>query len=93
MYDDLGRISSHVQETVGAIRSLKVYNNQNHEQRRFSKMVDGYRDAGLRRAWLSSGLEAGIQFTLWICLLGVVVYGFTLAGRGEATGCEQFHLA
>jgi ABC-type multidrug transport system fused ATPase/permease subunit len=49
-------------------------------------MVDDYRDAGLSRAWLSAGLEAGIQFSLWICILGVVVYGFTLAGRGEASG-------
>jgi len=86
MFDDLGRISSHVQETVGSIRSLKIYNNQNHEQRRFTGMVDDYRDAGLSRAWLSAGLESGIQFTLWVCLLGVFVYGFTLAGRGEATG-------
>jgi len=46
MYDELGRISSHVQETVGGIRTLKVYNNQNHEERRFDGMVGNYLAAG-----------------------------------------------
>lgn len=85
MYDELGRISSHVQETVGGIRSLKVYNNQNHEYGRFATQVENYRAAGMRRAWLSAALESGIQISLWICLVTIVVYGFTLAGRGQTT--------
>jgi subfamily B ATP-binding cassette protein MsbA len=88
MYDELGRISSHVQETVGGIRSLKVYNNQNHEYDRFAGMVESYRDAGMQRAWLSAALESGIQLSLWICLVTIVVYGFTLASQGRTTSGE-----
>jgi len=85
MYDELGRINSHVQETVGGIRSLKVYNAQVHESGRFAGLVGAYQDAGMRRAWISAALESGIQISLWICLLGIVVYGFTLTARGEAS--------
>ncbi len=86
MYDELGNISSQVQETVGGIRSVKVYNAQNHQNDRFSEMSEKYRQAGLKRAWLQAALESGIQISLWICLLVVVIYGFTLTARGETTG-------
>ncbi len=86
MYDELGSISSHVQETVGGIRSVKVYNSQNHQNARFTEMAERYRQAGLKRAWLQAALESGIQISLWICLLAVVIYGFTLTARGETTG-------
>lgn len=85
MYDGLGRISSHVQETVGGIATLKVHNSQSHEKRRFETMIADYQRDGERRAWISAGLEAGIQMALWVCLIGVVVYGFVLAARGHAT--------
>ncbi|MCP4570881.1 MAG: ABC transporter ATP-binding protein [bacterium] len=88
MYDDLGRINSHVQETVSAIRSLKVYNNQNHEQGRFADRVDSYRDAGIRRVWHSAALESAVQFSLWLCLIAIVIYGFALAARGATSGGE-----
>lgn len=88
MYDGLGRVSSHVQETVGGIATLKVHNAQGHEKARFGAMIEGYRADGARRAWLQAALEAGIQMALWVCLVGVVVYGFLLAGRGQATGGE-----
>lgn len=88
MYDELGRISSHVQETVAGIRTLKVYNNQNHEEQRFGGMVNTYLEAGMHRAWLSAALESGIQISLWICLIGIMVYGFALTARGETTGGE-----
>ncbi|MCP4292764.1 MAG: ABC transporter ATP-binding protein [bacterium] len=86
MYDELGRISSQVQETVGGIRSLKVYNAQNHENRRFGEMNEKYLNAGLKRAWVQAALESGIQISLWICLLVVVVYGFTLTAQGQTSG-------
>ncbi len=86
MYDELGRISSHVQETVAGIRTLKVYNNQNHEENRFSGMITTYMSAGMKRAWLSAALESGIQISLWICLIGVMIYGFALTAQGETTG-------
>jgi len=86
MYDELGRISSQVQETVGGIRSVKVYNAQNHQAERFDAMAHQYMNAGLRRAWFQAALESGIQISLWVCLLVVVVYGFTLSARGETTG-------
>jgi len=86
MYDELGRISSQVQETVGGIRSVKVYNAQNYQADRFDTMARKYMNAGLSRAWLQAALESGIQISLWICLLVVVVYGFTLNARGETTG-------
>ncbi len=82
MYDELGRISSHVQETVGGIRSIKVYNNQDHENSRFNLMLDNYLDAGMKRAWISAALESGIQMSLWVCLIAVVIYGFRLTAQG-----------
>jgi len=85
MYDELGKVSSQVQESVGGIRSLKVYNAQNHENRRFGQMVDSYLMAGIRRAWVSAALESGIQISLWICMISIVIYGFALAARGETT--------
>ena len=45
MYDELGQISSHVQEITGAIRVIKVYNSQPHEQERFGGMLERYRQA------------------------------------------------
>ncbi len=86
MYDELGRISSHVQETVAGIRTLKVYNNQNHEEDRFGGMITSYMAAGMHRAWLAAALESGIQISLWICLISVMIYGFALTARGETTG-------
>lgn len=86
MYDELGRINSQVQETVGGIRSVKVYNAQNNQNQRFDRMAQRYLQAGLKRAWLQAALESGIQISLWICLLVIVVYGFTLAARGTTTG-------
>ena len=88
MFDELGRISSHVQETVAGIRTLKVYNNQGHEADRFGEMIGTYLAAGVRRAWLSAAFESGIQISLWICLITIMVYGFALAARGETTGGE-----
>ncbi len=86
MYDELGRISSQVQETVGGIRTVKVYNAQNHQSNRFNEMNESYLAAGLKRAWVQAALESGIQISLWICLLVVIVYGFTLTAQGETTG-------
>ena len=88
MFDDLGRISSHVQETVAGIRTLKVYNNQNHEENRFASMINTYMEAGMQRAWLSAALESGIQISLWICLIGIMIYGFALTAQGKSTGGE-----
>lgn len=88
MYDELGRISSQVQETVGGIRSVKVYNAQGYQNQRFAGMVDDYLAAGLKRAWLQAALESGIQISLWICLLVVMIYGFTLTARGVSTAGE-----
>ncbi len=85
MYDGLGAISSQVQESISGIATLKVHNAQSHEKRRFEAMISDYQRDGQRRAWLSAALEAGIQMALWICLIGVVVYGFVLAARGHAT--------
>jgi ATP-binding cassette, subfamily B, bacterial MsbA len=86
MYDELGNINSQVQETVGSIRSVKVFNAQNHQNNRFGEMSEKYRQAGMKRAWLQAALESGIQISLWVCLLVVVIYGFTLTARGETTG-------
>jgi ABC-type multidrug transport system fused ATPase/permease subunit len=88
MYDELGKITSQVQETVGGIRTLKVFNAQTHESRRFQDMIESYERAGMRRAWHSAAFESGIQMSLWICLLGVVIYGFALTARGQASGGE-----
>ena len=85
MYKELGKITSHVQETVGGIRSLKVYNAQTHESARFDGMIQDYRAAGLKRAWLSAAFESAIQISLWICLLAIVVYGFVLMNRGQSS--------
>lgn len=85
MYDELGRISSHVQETVGGIRTIKVYNNQDHENARFTSMLENYLAAGMKRAWISAGLESGIQMSLWVCLIAVVIYGFRLTAQGLTT--------
>lgn len=85
MFDELGRISSHVQEVSGAIRVIKVYNNQPQEQLRFEGMLDRYRQAGVRRATTAAALESGSQVLLWICLIAVVVYGFYLTARGETS--------
>lgn len=85
MYQELGKITSHVQETVNGISSVKVYNAQTHESNRFHTMVTDYRNAGLRRAWLSAAFESGIQMSLWICLLAIVIYGFTLMNSGRTT--------
>ena len=55
MYDELGSISSHVQEIGRAASArLKVYNNQTHEQARFGDRIERYRDAGMQRAWLDA---------------------------------------
>lgn len=88
LYDELGRISSHVQETAGGIRALKVYNAQDHQLSRFDGMIHQYLQAGLRRAWLQAALESSIQISLWVCLLAVVIYGFTLTARGVTTAGE-----
>ncbi len=86
MYDEMGNISSQVQETVGCIRSVKVYNAQNHQNSRFEHMAEQYRKAGLKQAGLQAALESGTQITLWVCLLAVMIYGFTLTAKGETTG-------
>ncbi len=88
MYDELGRISNHVQEVSGAIRVIKSYNSQAHEAARFDRLVDGYRHAGLRRAILSAALESASQVLLWIALIVVVVYGFAQMTRGATTQGE-----
>lgn len=85
MFDGLGSISSHVQETVGGIATVKVHNSQSHEKLRFEALIGEYQRDGERRAWLSAALEAGIQMALWICLIGVVVYGFVMAADGRAS--------
>jgi subfamily B ATP-binding cassette protein MsbA len=85
MLQEMGKITSHVQETVSGIRSLKVYNAQTHESTRFGGMIEDYRAAGLKRAWLSAAFESAIQISLWICLLAIVVYGFVLMNRGQST--------
>jgi ATP-binding cassette subfamily B protein len=85
MYRELGQLSNHVQQVAGAIRVVKVFNHQEGERRQFGRMLDRYLGAGLRRAWLTAALESTIQILLWICLIGVVVYGFYLSGRGQTT--------
>ena len=88
LYEEAGRITSHVQEAVTGIRSLKVYNNQNHELGRFTERIEAYRSAGMHRAWLSAALESTIQISLWICMIVIVVYGFTLAAQGRTSNGE-----
>jgi ABC-type multidrug transport system fused ATPase/permease subunit len=85
MYKDLGELSNHVQEVAGAIRAIKVFGSQEHEQERFGQRLEGFLDAGLKRALLSSALESGAQILMWICLITTVVYGFYLTSKGGAT--------
>ncbi|HOX25739.1 MAG TPA: ABC transporter ATP-binding protein [Candidatus Krumholzibacteria bacterium] len=85
MYDDLGELSNHVQEVAGAIRAIKVFGSQDHEQRRFDGRLAGFQAAGVRRALLSSALDSGAQILLWICLITIVVYGFYLTSQGRAS--------
>ena len=85
MYNDLGELSNHVQEVAGAIRAIKVFGSQEHEQERFGQRLAGFLDAGLKRALLSSALESGAQILMWICLITIVVYGFYLTSQGGAT--------
>ncbi len=85
MYDDLGELSNHVQEVAGAIRPIKVFGSQDHEQARFEGRLGTFMDAGLKRALLSSVLDAGAQLLLWVCLITVVVYGFYLTTQGATT--------
>jgi len=85
MYRELGQVSSHVQEIAGAIRVIKVYNNQRHERERFNGMLTRYLTAGVKRAWLSAALESSAQILLWICLIGVMVFGFYLSAQGETS--------
>ncbi len=88
MYSELGQLSNHVQQLAGAIRIVKSYNNQEHERGRFGEMLERYRAAGQRRAVLTAGLESAAQILLWIALIVVVVYGFTLTARGLTTHGE-----
>lgn len=88
MYDELGKVSSHVQETVGGIRSLKVYNAQPHESERFQSMTNSYMAAGMSRAWLSAAFSSGMQMSTWITLLAIVIYGFALTTRGQTSSGE-----
>ena len=88
MYDELGNVSSHVQEVVTGIRTLKVYNSQVHELARFSGRIESYREAGNQRAWLGALLESAMQFSLWICLVVIVVFGFTKVAKGGMTSGE-----
>jgi subfamily B ATP-binding cassette protein MsbA len=85
MFVELGQISNHVQEIMGAIPVIKVYNTQAHERQRFTGMLDRYYRAGLNRAWLQAALESAMQILLWVCLIAVVVYGFSLASHGQTT--------
>ena len=85
MYDDLGELSNHVQEVAGAIRTIKVFDSEPHEQSRFDGRLFGYRDNGFRRALLTSALEASSQILMWTCLIVVVTYGFYLSGQGKTT--------
>jgi subfamily B ATP-binding cassette protein MsbA len=85
MYDDLGLLSSHVQEVAGAIREIKVFGSQDHEQHRFDGRLDAYLGSGLSRAWLTAGLDSGAQILLWITLIAVVMYGFYLSSQGQST--------
>ncbi|MFO7653437.1 MAG: ABC transporter ATP-binding protein [Candidatus Krumholzibacteriia bacterium] len=85
MYRELGQVSNHVQQVAGAIRLVKVFNNQAGEQGRFGTMLDRYYEAGMKRAWLTAALEAAIQVLLWITLIAVVIYGFYLSSVGTTT--------
>ena len=85
MYDDLGELSNHVQEVAGAIRPIKVFGSEDHEQHRFDERLEGFQTAGVRRALLSSALDSGAQILLWLCLITVVVYGFYLSSQGRAS--------
>jgi ATP-binding cassette subfamily B protein len=85
MYDDLGELSNHVQEVAGAIRAVKVFGSEDHEQGRFDGRLDTFLDAGFRRALLTAALNAGSQILMWLCLIAVVVYGFYLSSQGEAS--------
>lgn len=82
MYEDLGDLSDHVQESVRAIRVIKVFNSQPHERGRFAGRLETYADAGNRRARAVAALESGSQLLLWVCLIAVVIYGFYLTARG-----------
>jgi subfamily B ATP-binding cassette protein MsbA len=88
MYQELGKINSQVQETVTGIRSLKVYNAQTYESGRFQTMITDYEKAGMKRAWLEAGFQSGIQMSMWITLLSIVIYGFSLMNRGLTTSGE-----
>ena len=85
MYDDLGELSNHVQEVAGAIRAIKVFGSQAHEEDRFQNRLTGFLSAGLKRAWLSALLDSGAQILLWLCLIVIVVYGFFLSSQGQAS--------
>lgn len=88
MYEEMGNLSSHVQEVVAGIRTLKVYNAQIHELERFGGRLGAYREAGNRRAWLGAMLESAMQFSVWLCLIAVVVTGFTMVARGGMSNGE-----
>ncbi len=85
MFDDIGELSNHVQEVAGAIRAVKVFGCEDHEQGRFDGRLDHFLSAGFRRALLSAALDSLSQILMWLCLIVVVVYGFYLSSQGRAT--------
>jgi len=83
--EELGDINSRLQESLEAVRVVKAFSREEHENQRFGKDNRDYYDANIKGIWLWTTFFPTISFITSLGLLLVIWLGADMATRGLTT--------
>ncbi len=80
-----GELASVVNERIGAIRVVRAFARENHEDERYSRREKANLKAGLRAIWLESHLTRIVEVILAAGTCAVLWFGVTRVQNGAIT--------
>ncbi len=84
--EELGDINSRLQESLEAIRVVKAFSREPHEDERFKHDSTEYYKANVKGIWLWTSFFPAISFITSMGMLLVIWLGADMATRGLTTG-------
>jgi subfamily B ATP-binding cassette protein MsbA len=88
MLQVMGRMSSHVQESVSQIRVVKAFGQEERETEDFRKAAEESRQRGMTLAMTLAAFSVMNKVVVWVVLIVLLFFSFYLVGQGAITQGE-----
>ncbi len=85
MFRDIGEINARVEDSIGGIRVVQAFTNEEHEKAQFAKNNEQYRRTKFRSYKIQAQNASASYFLMRVIMLFVLVCGTWFVIRGEMT--------